>query len=359
MAIVNPTHRLQAGSYTASNDRLHEVSAKYMPSLSDTFSFRARGGLLSYMPDKAAAYVVNSSPAWSVTVGPFAYLVENDFTTNGGDYLVMKTGNDVVKFTASSPTASRIDTVAVQVVDAFYSGAFSEGRLVVIQGTATTGTPSPPALPVSCEAIVDVSIPAGSTAPILSTDRRIRSGLLGTIVPIGGLQFPNVGTFSGETHYYEPLGTFRHWRGGSINEWRAFGGMLARAGAQLATSLSIPDGQEANSSQIVLNDPGGIWIALGTMQAEYSWSPNTARVDITASRNGVNNGTLFATTLAVVSGPAFPVSFAQMAGAQSSVLTGTQTIYFNYIRTFGGPATVTATPFNYRTAAIQLLVRAP
>lgn len=355
MTIVNPPQFLQAGSYTAQNDRLQNLSAKFMPG--DSFNFRGRGGLLSYAMD--ASYVINVSPTWSMTVGPFSWLVENDFATNGGDYFVVKTGNDVLTFTPSSPTLNRIDTIAVQVVDAFYSGAASEGRLVVIQGTATAGTAVAPTLPSSCEAIVDVSIPAGSTGLGTLSDRRRRSALIGAIMPISGTQFAESGLHSGETQYYEALGTYRTWRGGATNAWRAFGGMLARSGAQLATSWTVPTGQEANVSQVALNDPGGIWAALVSMQMEYTWSPAEARVDLDVSRNGINNSTQFATSLPLVSNPIFPVSFCQLSGGLSGVLTGPQTMWFNVYRTFGNTTTVTATAFNYRASAVQMLLRAP
>lgn len=358
MTIVNPPRAVQAGTYTAQNDRQHTVSAFMHQSLTQPFAVAGRGGLLSYARD--ATYVINSSPAWSLTIGSFVMLVENDYAANGGDYIVIKNDNDVVTVSPSSPTLNRIDTICVQVVDAFYSGALSEGRLVVVQGTATAGTPSPPTIPPTCEPIVDVNINANSTAPTLGNDRRKRSGLIGAIIPISGIQFADNGTYSGETQYYEALGTYRTWRGGSTNAWRAFGGMLARNGTQLATSFPLATGGEGNSSQVLLNDPGGIWVAQAAMQAEYSWSPGDARVDLVASRNGLSsvNGTLFGTTLPVVSGPYFAVSFAQMAGAQSAVLTGSQTIWFNFLRVFGQPVTVSVTPFNYRASAVQLLVRA-
>lgn len=359
MAIVNPSRYLQAGTYTAQNDRLHGVSALYTHQASDTTgNFHARAGILSWGIGGGAAFAINSSPVWSATVGPFAFLVENDFAANAGDYVVIKTGNDVVTFTASSPTLNRIDTIAVQVVDAFYSGAVSEGRLVVVQGVATSGTAVAPTLPPSCEAIADFLIAAGSTAPVISLDRRARSGVQGSIIPLGAVQFADPGAFSGETHYYEPLGTFRHWRAGSINAWRAFGGMLARGGALLATSWSLADGQEGNAAQVSLNDPGGIWTAYAAMQMEYSWT-NGARVDLGVTRNGINNGTLFGTALPVLSHPSFPVSFGSMSGVISSPLTGTQNIYFNIIRVFGGATVVTATGFNFRCSALQLLLRAP
>lgn len=359
MTIINPSRYLQAGTYTANNDRLHGVSALYTHQQTDvTGNFHARGGVLSWGIGGGAAFVVNSSPAWSATVGPFAYLVENDFAANGGDYIVLKSGNDVVTFAASSPTLNRIDTIGVQVVDAFYSGAVSEGRLVVIQGTATSGTAVPPTLPPSCEPIADFTIAAGSTAPVYLTDRRARSGVQGSIIPIGGIQFPNPGAFPGEVHYYEPLGTLRVWRGGSINAWRAFGGALARNGAQLTTVANIGTGQEGNFAQVALSDPGGIWSAQATMQMEFTWAPSDARVDLSVSIDGVNNGQLFGTALPLLSNPSFPVSHCQLASALSGALTGSRTVWFNALRTFGQPTTVTATAFNFRASAVQILLRA-
>lgn len=357
MPIINPSRYLQAGTYTANNDRLHGVSALYTHQQTDVSgNLHARGGVLSWGIGGGAAFVVNSSPAWSATVGPFAYLVENDYAANGGDYIVLKSGNDVVTFAESSPTMNRIDTIGVQVVDAFYSGAVSEGRLVVIQGTATSGTAVPPTLPPSCEPIADFSIAAGSTAPVFLSDRRARSGVQGAIIPISGIQFTNPGAFPGEVHYYEPLGTLRVWRGGSINAWRAFGGTLARNGTQLSTVWTIGTGQEGNISQVSLNDPGGIWAALANLQMEYTWTDG-ARTDLSVSRNGINNGTTFGTSLPVVSNPQFPVAFAQLAGALTGALTGSQTIWFNVFRTVGAATTVTGTPYNFRAAAVQLLLR--
>lgn len=356
MTIVNPSAFLQAGTYNAVTDRLHQITSRYTPSPAVPFDLKARGGILSY--NKDATFVINSSPAWSATFGPVVMLVENDFASNAGDYIVVKQGNDVVTFTASSPTTNRIDTVAIQVVDAFYSGAASEGRLVVIQGTATTGTPVAPTLPASCEPLVDFLIAAGSTAPTLSADRRKRSGLAGAIVPIVFSQLADAGAYSGETQYYEPSGTFRVWRHSPTNAWRAFGGMLARNGAQLTTTGNISSGQETNFAQVLLNDPGGIWAAQATMQMEYTWSPYDARVDLSVSLDGVNNGLTFGTALPLVSNPTFPVSHSQLASALSGAFTGSHTVWFNAIRAFGQPTTVTATPFNFRAAAVQLLLRA-
>lgn len=358
MPIINPSRYLQAGTYTANNDRLHGVSALYTHQQSDVSgNFRARGGVLSWGIGGGAAFVVNSSPAWSATVGPFAYLVENDYAANGGDYVVLKSANDVVTFAPSSPTLNRIDTIAVQVVDAFYSGAVSEGRLIVLQGTATSGTPAPPALPPSCEPIADFTIAAGSTAPVYLTDRRARSGVQGTIIPASGIHVANPGAYPGEVHYYEPWGTLRVWRGGSINAWRAFGGMLARNGAQLTTVVNIGTGQEGNFAQVSLNDPGGIWAAQATMQMEYGWTPNDSRTDLSVSLDGMNNASTFATALPVVSGPVFPVTHGQLAAGLTSSLTGSRTVWFNAQRAFGQAVTVNATPFHFRASAVQLLLR--
>lgn len=356
MPIFNPAAYLQAGTYTAQLDRLHQNTVRYQQTPAAPFDHKVRGGILSY--NKDATFAINVSPAWSAIFGPVVMLVENDFAANAGDYIVIKRDNDVVNFTPSSPTTNRIDTVAIQVVDAFYSGAVSEGRLVVVEGVATTGTPVAPTLPSSCEPLVDFLIGAGTTAPTIAADRRKRSGLAGAITPIAFGQLGDAGSYSGETQYYEAFGTFRVWRHTPIAEWRAFGGMLARTGTQLATAWALTDGQEGNVAQVILNDPGGIWTGLVGMQMEYSWT-NGARVDLNVTRNGINNGTTFATTLPILSHPSFPVSFAQMAGVLTPVLTGTQTIYYNVIRGFGGATNITATPFNYRTSGVQLLLRAP
>jgi hypothetical protein len=266
----------------------------------------------------------------------------------------MKNGNDFLTLTPSSPTTSRVDTIAIQVVDAFYSGAVTEGRLVVVQGTPTTGTPAAPTLPASTLPIFDAVVNAGSTSPVL-VDRRRRTGPLNSVVPIFGDQFTDAGTYAGEVNYYDITGTVRVWRGGSINAWRVVGGTIARNGSQLRTTAALNDGQESNQAQVILNDPGGIFAAQATMQTEYTWT-NGGRCDLTVGLNGNNNGSLFGTAMPV--NGVHPVTFGQLSAALTGPLSGLQTVWFNIIRTFGGPTTYTATPYNFRASAVQILLRA-
>lgn len=354
MPIVNPPGYVQSGSYTAQNDRLHHVSARYQPSQTQTFALAARGGFLPN-GSRDASYIIDGGTGWNLIVGPLVCVVENSFGTNAGDYMVIKNGNDSLALTPSSATTSRVDTIAIQVVDAFYSGAVTEGRLVVVEGTPTTGTPAAPTLPPTTLPIFDAVVNAGSTSPTL-VDRRRRTGPLGSIVPIFGSQFTDAGNYAGEANYYDVLGTVRVWRAGSINAWRVVGGTIARNGSQLRTTGSISDGQESNQAQVILNDPGGIFAAQACFQVEYTFI-NGGRCDLTVTLNGHNNGSIFGTALPVVASP-HPVNFAQMAGALSHPLSGLQTVWFNIHRTFGGPTTYTATPFNFRATAVQILLRA-
>jgi hypothetical protein len=358
VTILNPPGYVQSGSYTAALDRMNLVTLLHEPdaAASAAFGLGARGGLVTRLPNADASYSIVGGTGWNIVVGPFGMLVTNDFAANAGDYLVAKTGNDTVTLTASSPTQSRVDIIAVQVVDQFYSGSVTEGRLVVLQGTPSSGTPSAPAIPPSCEPIVECVVNAGSTSPVL-VDRRKRAGVIGGILPINGNQFADAGIYAGETQYYEALGTFRVWRGGSTNAWRAFGGMLARSGSQLITSATLPTGGAANVSQVSLSDPGGIWAAQGTHQQEYHWTPTgDGRIDLYASLDGLG-GAIIGTALPVFSAPS-TVVIAQGAGMLSGPLTGSRTVWFNMNRPFGSEASVQVLTFNFRTAAIQLLLRA-
>jgi hypothetical protein len=352
--IVNPPGYVQSGSYTAQNDRLHHVSARYQPSRTQSFALAARGGFFTGNSRDASYIIDNGGVGWSLVVGPLTCVVENNFGTNAGDYLVIKNSNDFLTLTPSSPTTSRVDTIAIQVVDAFYSGAVTEGRLVVVQGTPTTGTPAAPTLPPTALPIFDAVVNAGSTAPTL-VDRRRRTGLLNSIVPIFGDQFTDAGTYAGEANYYDITGTVRVWRAGSINAWRVVGGTIARNGSQLRTTAALNDGQESNQAQVILNDPGGIFAAQATMQTEFTWT-NGGRCDLTVTLNGMNNGTIFGTAMPVTG--VHPVTFGQLSAALSGPLSGLQTVWFNIIRTFGGPTTYTSTPFNFRASAVQVLLRA-
>src|SRR6187549_3393748 len=141
MAVNNPPAYLQAGTYPAALDRLYQTSTRFLPTTLNTTDQAARSGILGGQSGRQGNASVTN---FDVSVGCFAAIIENTFTTNGGDYAVFSDNTQVLSLTASSPTTNRIDIIGVRVQDAFYSGAVNSADLVAVQGTATAGTPADP-----------------------------------------------------------------------------------------------------------------------------------------------------------------------------------------------------------------------
>lgn len=213
MTINNPPAFLQAGSYTASSDRLHINSARFLPLGSSTTATTARSGFLRGQSNRIANYnMVN----WDVTVGPFVAVVENTFAAQGGEYLVLNTSNTVVAVTPSAPTTNRIDIIGVRVQDAFYTGVLNQADVAVVQGTATAGTPVDPTLPASFLPILRVTVNAASVTGV-TADLRKATAHLGSVYQPYTPQLTDSGTVIGEIQLLPAAGVYparlRVWDG--------------------------------------------------------------------------------------------------------------------------------------------------
>jgi hypothetical protein len=250
MAISNPPAYLQAGTYPASLDRLHQISARFIPTTLSTSDVAARGGVLGGQAARQFAYSMTN---WDVAIGKGAGIVENTFTSQGGDYSVLNTATQTLTVTASSPTTNRIDIVGVRVQDAFYTGAVNSADLAVVQGTPAAGAPSAPALPASFLPIVQVTVNAGTTTGIL-TDLRKRTGILGAVYQPFTAQIADSGTAIGEIQLLPATAPYpsrlRVWDGsawrGTTNWAFAIPSVAAlnplNAFTQhIVSSLSVPD----------------------------------------------------------------------------------------------------------------------
>lgn len=250
MAIANPVAYLQAGTYPASLDRLHQISMRFLPTTLSTSDIACRGGVLGGQSARQFAFSMTN---WDVTVGKGAGLVENTFTSQGGDYSAFNTANQILTVTASSPTTNRIDIIGVRVQDAFYTGAVNSGDLAIVQGTPAAGAPSAPALPASFLPLIQVTVNAGTTTGI-TADLRKRTATMGSVYsPFTG-QVADNGTMVGETQILAAAGVYparlRTWDGSA---WRgvtnyAFAppaitalASLAAAAQHIAASVSVAD----------------------------------------------------------------------------------------------------------------------
>lgn len=342
MTILNPPGFLQGGTYQARHDRIHLITSLFQPSLTDVFNHASRDGVL---PGWDPAY---SNPSgWDTLVSPFTCIVQNDFGTNQGDYMVANLANVTVTHAASSPTLNRYDIIGVRVRDAFYEGgALNQADVAIVQGTGSAGTPADPALPSSFFPLGRAVINAGSTS-IIYQDLRRRTSVRGGIVPIFGGQFADAGRYAGETQYYDQLGTYRVWNGSA---WRPYGPAEGRQSTvQLVTSGSAA----ANITQIQLGDPGGIWACVAAVAGELTRDTGDGRWDLGVNMDGLGAG--FAPGLP----NALTGSFINAGMGMSGTLTGVHTAWFNVVRAFGGASTWSLGAFNYRAVAHQLMLRVP
>jgi hypothetical protein len=250
MAIANPVAYLQAGTYPASLDRLHQISMRFLPTTLSTSDVACRGGVLGGQSARQFAFSMTN---WDVTVGKGAALVENTFTSQGGDYSAFNTANQILTVTASSPTTNRIDIIGIRVQDAFYTGAINSGDLAIVQGTPAAGAPAAPALPASFLPLIQVTVNAATTTGIL-TDLRKRTATMGSVYSPFTAQVADNGTLVGETQILAAAGVYparlRTWDGSA---WRgvtnyAFApaaitalASLAAAAQHIAASVSVAD----------------------------------------------------------------------------------------------------------------------
>jgi len=329
MAILNPPAYLQAGTYPASSDRLHQISARFLPTVLSTSDVAARGGVLG---GQSARQFASSMTNWDVAIGKGVGVVENTFTTQGGDYLVLNTATQTLTVTASSPTTNRIDIIGVRVQDAFYSGAVNSGDLAVVQGTPAAGAPSDPALPSSFLPLWRVTVSAGTTTGVLA-DLRKRTAEMGACYqPFTG-QLSDNGTLIGEVQLLPALAPYpsrlRVWDGSA---WRGTTGWafappaitnlasLAAGSQHIAASLSVPD----PLFQYKLRSSGSLdWGMVNGSQPDNPISLSVT-LDNTAYNAGViSRGNAYSPNVAAANQPAHT---AIAPTAHTAVLTGAHTV---------------------------------
>jgi hypothetical protein len=272
MTLLNPPAYLQGGTYTALLDRQHLVTARNYKDTAD--NARARSGLL---PDTMAWSAAISAVGFSITIGPFRAIVANSFATSAGDYEVVSVGNDTRAQTGSSPTTNRIDIIGVRVFDAFYAGAVNQADVVIIQGTATAGTPADPVLPASFLPFYRLTVSASSTTPVV-TDMRRRTAPVGAVCPIFATQIAEGGSYIGEKRIVPASGILpmreQYW--GADLAWHGSQTISLRAPnfatgvfttSTLLSTLNIPDPGYAYN--VVMSgaawarnttSPGGWWV---------------------------------------------------------------------------------------------------
>lgn len=328
MAILNPPAYLQAGTYPASSDRLHQISARFYPTALSATDVAARSGVLG---GQSGRQFNHSMTLWDVNIGKGIGVVENTFTAQGGDYLVLNTATQTLAVTPSSPTTNRIDIIGVRIQDAFYSGAVNSGDLAVVQGTPAAGSPSDPALPSSFLPLYRVTVSAGTTTGVVA-DLRSRTGALGSVYqPFTG-QLSNVGTAVGEVQLLPALGVYparlRIWDGSTwkgATSWAfAMPGITPvnplNAGAQhIVASVSVPDPLFAFKLRVA----GAIdWAMVNANRPNNPISCSTTLDSVDYATNVLSRGNAYS----VDRGASQPSPTAMASAAHTGVISGAHTV---------------------------------
>jgi hypothetical protein len=253
MAVLNPPAFLQAGTYPASSDRLHQISSRFNPTALSTSDVACRGGVLG---GQSARQFASSMTNWDVAIGKGVCVVENTFTSQGGDYIALNTATQTLAVTASSPTTNRIDIIGVRIQDAFYSGAVNSGDLAVVQGTPAAGVPSDPALPSSFLPLWRVTVNAGTTTGILA-DLRKRTSTLGSVYQPFTAQIADAGTAVGEIQLLAATAPYparlRVWDGSA---WRGVSPFQFSMPSPTATAALAPLTSGHVTASVSVPDPG-------------------------------------------------------------------------------------------------------
>jgi hypothetical protein len=360
VAVSNPPAFLQAGTYPASLDRLHLISAAYQP-LIDTASvgkIAARGGILAGQPARRGNFSITGS--WTIGVNPWIAVVPNGFAADAGDYSVIQSGNLSVVLTASSPTTNRIDIVGVRVQDAFYTGAVNAADLAVIQGTPTAGTPSDPALPASFLPLFRATVNANSSAPILA-DLRKSTVANGGINPIFSAEQPNNGISVGEVQVIPVSGVYpqrlRIWDG---TTWRGVSPFAFDVPAQSGSGTLPAGGNGAVIASLSVADPGFPyrlkasgqipWAVIGGASTVDHTMWATVTLDQTIYNLGIVAGKFNVATPGLVAGNSQPTAVA--GDGHTAQQTGAHTLRLIARNNHGSASyTVPASTSEYRLAA--------
>ena len=147
MALRTPPSWLQAGSYTAENDRLTQQAV-----------FNTSGiigaGSLAVTQQVVASLTLNIASGWAAILG--------GNTTTQGVYVAYNDATATVTLAAADPTNPRIDRIVVTVSDATYSGSTNQVAFSVLTGTAAP-SPVAPSTPTNSISLATVAVAAGVT----------------------------------------------------------------------------------------------------------------------------------------------------------------------------------------------------
>lgn len=174
-------------------------------------------------------FAATGAGAMTMQVGVGRAMVQG--TTAQGAYPVAVTAPETLTFPDGDALNPRTDSVVLRVYDGLYDT--SGDTLAVVERLPGTpaATPDPPALPVGCLRLWDVTVPAGASAGVggldwgtAVVDRRQYTAAVGGVIPAGGgLAFD--GAYHGQLR---DTGTqLERWDSGA-GAWRRYPSIPAR-----------------------------------------------------------------------------------------------------------------------------------
>jgi hypothetical protein len=179
VAVINPPLWLQAGSYTARQDRRLISTLASTPGVAgpiDLFvSQRGAGANMSVDVLEGRAFIFGSE------------------ATTQGAYHVESQGDTNVVVAAAHATLPRYDLVVARVRDAEYSGATNAWALEVVTGTAA-GSPAEPSPPVNSITLARITVAPAVTSIVNANilDRRPRARILGGVSVVTSSTLPSL-----------------------------------------------------------------------------------------------------------------------------------------------------------------------
>ena len=147
MALRTPPAWLQAGSYTAENDRLVQQA-----------TFNTTGIIGS----SSMAVTQQGSPNMTVNVAAGWAAILGQTTSTQGVYVAYNDATYIATLTAADAVNPRIDRIVATVSDAAYTGSTNQVVFTVLTGTAAP-SPTAPATPSNSISLCTIAVAANTT----------------------------------------------------------------------------------------------------------------------------------------------------------------------------------------------------
>lgn len=171
MTLQTPPSWLQAGTYTAEQDRLIQQA---IYSTSGTVGT----GSLAITAQGSPNMTVNAAAGWCAIVG--------SGSPNLGAYVAYNNATTILTITTANPTNPRIDRVVVTVNDAAYSGSTNNVVFTVIAGTPAV-SPTAPATPANSISLATIAVAAATTTITSGNITDTRTAATSNLIATAGL----------------------------------------------------------------------------------------------------------------------------------------------------------------------------